>query len=122
MMMSLTRSVRVLGHEIGENQYPRLYKLGKDDPAKLRIVVKLFAEHGKEKEVPVILSKIENSVPLMILGMEVDPFVFPAIYCWYHTNPDNFIKFFQESVEKMWGGDKKAALKMVEEYFEKGVR
>ncbi len=118
----MTKSIKVFGLEIDEKHYPRLYKLGGEDFGRLGIVVLTVKDLCQDMNWGEVARKIETSLPREIAGEMVDIISFPAVYCWYVHKPKEFEKFFVGTVKRLWSGDNKLALKMMEEYFERGVK
>ncbi len=118
----MTKIIKVFGFEINEELYPRLYKLGLDDFGRLKIVVLTVKDFYQDLDWEGVVRKVETSLPVGIAGERVDILSFPVVYCWYVHKPQEFEKFFAETVKRLWSGDNKLALKMMEDYFERGVK
>ena len=121
-MMPMTKIIKVFGFEINEEQYPKLYKLGGDDFGRLKIVVLTVKDFYRDLNWEEVARKIEASPAVEIAGERMDILSLPAVYCWYVHKPEEFEKFFVETVKRLWSGENKLALKKMEEYFERGVK
>lgn len=115
----MTETIKVLGLEIDENVFPKLYELGKIDFKRLELVLSLAKDHCLRMSLLEVAKVVETAKPLVVMGRAIEVFDFPAIYCWRLQNPVGFEKFFKESVSLLWSGDRDNALKMMEEYFER---
>ena len=118
----MIKSVKVSGLEIEENVFPKLYKLGNEDFKKLELILSLAKDHCPSLSPLEVARKVESAGPVMVMGKVIDVFDFPAIYCWYSQKPEDFEKFFNDTVVALWGGDRENAFLMMEEYFERGVK
>jgi hypothetical protein len=105
--------------KLDEKHYPKLCKLKKEDPARFSTVLLSVRDQCLEMSWVEIANKIEVAETMRISGVEIDIVSFPAIYCWNSHKPKEFLGFFEDTVEKLWSGDKLQALKELEEFFEK---
>lgn len=117
-----TKIIKVFGLEISDKVFPKLYKLGIDNYKKMELVLSLGKEYFSKLTAAEVATMIETAQPVEIMGKTVDVFEFPAIYCWYTQKPDEFEKFFNDTVVSLWGGDTGLAFRMIEEYFERSVK
>ncbi len=117
--MSDETVIKVFGHQLHENTTPKLYKLGKNDYKRLKVVLLVVRDQCADKDLLAVARKVESSKEIEFSGLKIGIIDYPAIYCWYVNKPKEFMLFFEDTVEKMWAGDKTNALKMLERFFEK---
>lgn len=118
----MTKTIKVMGLEIDGNVYPKLYELGTSDFKRLELVLSVARDHCPGKTLSEVIQIVESAKPLVVMGRAIGVLDFPAIYCWRLQNPLDFERFFGETVATLWGGDRDSALKMMEEYFERGLK
>lgn len=110
--------IDVFGLKLNPKLYPKLYRLGLINIGRVKLILKVLKDSCGLKSYEETARKVEASQPVKVDGELVDVLEYPALYCWFSKRPKGFVSFFEEISERMWGGDKKEALKTMEGFFE----
>ena len=114
--------ISVFGVKLNPKLFPKLYQLGLKDIERVKLILRIIQENCVLGSYKRTAKEIETKEPVEVAGILVDILDYPAMYCWFAKKPSSFVSFFEEISERIWGGDKREALKMMEQYFESKYR